>query len=299
MTMAATIPSDTKAPNFPAPGSRIAVIAGSGRLPVDVIEAVVKSGGRPLVVALEGEAEIGEDQGRYDFHAIEVEALPKLMPVLKREAVTHLVLAGGVSRRPRLGRFRISLDLVKNLPRLAIAYTRGDDGLLRALIRYVEESGISIVGAHEIAPDLLTPEGTLTHARPMRGDRRDIMAGLAAARAIGALDVGQAAVAIGGRAVALEGIEGTDGLLQRTQSMRDHGRLAGKLRGVLVKCAKPGQEIRADLPAIGPRTVEAVKEAGLAGIAVEAGRSLILDFEKTVSRAQELGIFIVGIGDGY
>lgn len=297
--MISTTPNDDPAAPALPPGSRVAVIAGSGRLPVDVVAALVKNGQRPLVVALEGEAEMDDNPAAYDFMVFAPEALPSLLPRLKREAVTHLVLAGGVSRRPRLGRFRISPGLVMNLPRLLLAYTRGDDGLLRALIRYVEGSGIRVVGAHEIAPDILTPGGILTHARPMRGDRRDIMAGLAAAKAIGALDIGQAAIAIGGRAIALEGIEGTDGLLSRTRELRDHGRLAGKLRGVLVKAAKPGQELRADLPAIGPDTIGAAEAAGLAGIAMEAERSLILDFEATVARANERGLFIVGLGDGF
>lgn len=291
-------PTDNDMPDPHDPASRVAVIAGSGRLPVDVVAALVSRGARPLVVALEGEAELADDPA-YDLTVVAPEALPRLMPVLKREAVTHLVLAGGVSRRPRLRKFRMSLDLVRYFPRLLMAYRRGDDGLLRTLIRYVEDNGIRIVGAHEIAPDLLTPEGTMTHARPMHGDRRDILAGLAAARAIGALDIGQAAIAVGGRAIALEGVEGTDGLLARTRGLRDHGRLAGKRRGVLVKCAKPGQELRADLPAIGPATVEAAKAAGLVGIALEAGHSLVLDSEATVAQANAHGMFIVGVGDDF
>lgn len=282
---------------LPETGGRVAIIAGSGRLPIDVVEALLKAGHRPFVVALEGEADFTDRPEAYDLDVIAPEALPRLLPRLKREGITHLVLAGGVSRRPRLSRFRISFDLLRNLPRLLVAYARGDDGLLRTLIRYVEANGIKVVGAHQIAPDLLTPESVLTHARPMSTDKRDIMAALAAARAIGALDIGQGAVAIGGRAIALEGIEGTDGLLERTRELRHHGRLAGKKRGVLVKCAKPGQELRADLPAIGPVTIEAAHEAGLAGIALEAGHSFILDFETTITRANALGLFVVGLGE--
>ena len=115
------------------------------------------------------------------------------------------------------------------------------------------------------------------------------------AKAIGALDIGQAAIAIGGRAIALEGVEGTHGLLERTLELRGHGRLAGKTRGVLVKCAKPGQELRADLPSIGPQTVEAAHAAGLAGIAVEAGRSLILEGPVVLARANALGLFVYGL----
>ncbi|RWG64886.1 UDP-2,3-diacylglucosamine diphosphatase LpxI, partial [Mesorhizobium sp.] len=129
------------------------------------------------------------------------------------------------------------------------------------------------VGAHEIVPDLAAGEGTLTKAGPKQSDWRDIEAGRAAAKAIGELDIGQAAIAIGGRVIALEGIEGTKGLLERTRELRGHGRLAGK---------------------IGPQTVEAAHAAGLAGIAVEAGRSLILEGPATLARANALGLFIVG-----
>ena len=141
-------------------------------------------------------------------------------------------------------------------------------------------------------PDLLAAEGPLTKAQPRKSDRRDIDAAYAAAKAIGALDIGQAAVAIGGRVIALEGVEGTDGLLERVQQLRGHGRLAGRTRGVLVKCAKPGQELRADLPSIGPQTVEAAHAAGLAGIGVEAGRSLVLDGAAVIARADALGLFV-------
>jgi DUF1009 family protein len=130
---------------------------------------------------------------------------------------------------------------------------------------------------------------------PWKSDWRDIEAGRAAAKAIGALDIGQAAVAVGGRVIALEGIEGTGGLLDRAKELRSHGRIAGKTRGVLVKCSKPGQELRADLPSIGPQTVDAAHAAGLAGIAIEAGHSLILDGPTTIARANALGLFIVGL----
>ncbi len=138
----------------------------------------------------------------------------------------------------------------------------------------------------------------MTRAAPSRRDMPDLKAALEAARAIGALDIGQGAVSIGGRVVAVEGIEGTDGLLARVKDLRGHGRIAGKKRGVLVKCAKPGQELRADLPTIGPATVLAAHAAGLAGIGVEAGHSLILDFGDMVERADALGLFVVGLPAG-
>jgi DUF1009 family protein len=175
------------------------------------------------------------------------------------------------------------------------ALARGDDGLLKVVVRGLEARGFTVLGAHQIVPDLTTSEGSLTRTVPGKADWRDIEAAREAAVAIGALDIGQGAVAIGGRAIALEGIEGTDGLLERVKALRGHGRLAGKTGGVLVKCAKPEQELRVDLPSIGLQTVEGAHAAGLAGIAVEAGRSLILDSAAVIARADALGLFVYGL----
>jgi UDP-2,3-diacylglucosamine hydrolase len=172
--------------------------------------------------------------------------------------------------------------------------TRGDNTLLSIFVTYLEHNGFKVVGAHEILPDLLARQGVMTKARPRPSDQSDIDAALEAALAIGRLDIGQAAVAIGGRAVALEGIEGTDGLLERVKGLRENGRIAGTKRGVLVKCAKPGQEVRADLPTIGPATIERAHAAGLAGVAVEADRAFVLEFASTIDRANALGIFVMG-----
>src|SRR5690606_2264533 len=231
---------------------------------------------RPLVVAIEGEAVFDPSSERYELMPINLAHIGTLIPMLKRRGVTHLVMAGGVESRPPLKNLRIRPGFLLFLPKLLWAYARGDDDLLSTLIAYVESHGIHVVGAHEVAPELLAAQQVMTRARPTEADERDISAGLEAARAIGRLDIGEAAVAIGGRAIALDGIEGTDGLLRRAIELRSHGRLAGTKRGVLVPCAKPGQGTRADLPTSGPRRVSDAHAAGLAGVAVEAGRSFIL-----------------------
>lgn len=278
-----------------APGSRVGIIAGGGSLPVEVAESLVRQGNSPFIVLVDGEVDREADFAAYEQATLALEDIGLLLPLLKRRGISHLVLAGEIRRRPQLARIRPTFGLLAIIPSVIVALARGDDGLLKVLTRGLEKRGITVVGAHQIVPDLAAAEGTLTAAGPRQSDWRDIEAGRAAAKAIGALDIGQAAVAIGGRAIALEGIEGTKGLLERTRELRGHGRLAGKTRGVLVKCAKPGQELRADLPSIGPQTVEAAHAAGLAGIAVEAGRSLILEGPTTLSRANALGLFIIGL----
>lgn len=274
-------------------GDRIAIVAGSGRLPVDVAENLAAHGQRPFVVMVAGET--GPELASYDHEELTIENFAGLVPLLKRQGITHAVFAGGISRRPKLRALRPSLPLLRFLPRFVAAMAKGDDGVLRTLAATVESLGVKVVGAHQIAPDLLAPEGPMTSIAPQKSDWRDIEAAAEAARAIGALDIGQAAVAIGGRAIALEGVEGTDGLLERVRELRSHGRLAGKTRGVLVKCAKPGQELRMDLPSIGPDTVTAAHAAGLAGIGVEADRSLVLDLANVIGEADRLGLFVVGL----
>jgi DUF1009 family protein len=275
------------------PGDRMAVVAGSGRLPIDLAENIAAHDQKPFVVMIEGEA--SADLASFDHEELVLENFASLGTLLKRQGVTHAVFAGGIARRPKLASLKPSLALLRFLPRALTALAKGDDGMLRALAGSLESIGIKVVGAHEIAPDLLAAEGPITGVAPLKSDWRDIEAAAAAARAIGALDIGQAAVAIGGRAIALEGVEGTDGLLERTKDLRSHGRLAGKQRGVLVKCAKPGQELRMDLPTIGPATVTAAHAAGLAGIGVEADRSLVLDLAGVIAEADRLGLFVIGL----
>ena len=275
------------------PGDKIAIVAGSGQLPIDLAMHLRDEGISPLVVMVEGEA--APELAEFEHETITLEEFARFLPMLRRHKVTHAVFAGGIGRRPRLRDLKLTFAFLTLIPRALMALKRGDDGLLRTISGMVESQGIKVVGAHEIMPDLLASAGAMTKAVPTKRDFADIRAAEEAARAIGLLDIGQAAVAIGGRAIALEGIEGTEGLLERVKGLRSHGRIAGHKRGVLVKCSKPGQEERLDLPAIGPQTVRAAHEAGLAGIAIEAGRSLVLDCGKLVEEADRHGMFVFGL----
>lgn len=274
---------------------RVALVAGGGQLPQQVAESLAQSGHMPFVIEIAGEDEAEGRFSAYPHVTLPLERFPDFIALLKKKSATHLVMAGSVARRPNPWRMRWGFRLFRLLARFVVPLARGDNQLLKAVVDLVEDNGIKVVGAHEIVPDLLAGSGPMTATMPQPSDRKDIEAALLAARTIGELDIGQAAVAVGGRAIALEGIEGTDGLLERVKALRGHGRIAGKKRGVLVKCAKPGQELRADLPTIGLATVEAAHEAGLAGIGIEAGRSFILDHDTTIARADALGLFILGL----
>jgi len=279
----------------PVSGERIGIVAGGGMLPAQIAQTLRKQGHDPFVIIVEGEP--GQSPELLDFAnvSLPIEKFGRFLSELKTRGVTQLVMAGSITRRPKLAAVEWTLDLLTMAPSMIPALAMGDDALLTAVIRQVERRGIRIIGPHTIVPDLIAPLGALTAKRPDRASQRDIDAALTAATAIGALDIGQAAVAIGGRTIALEGIEGTDGLLSRVKDLRSHGRLAGRAGGVLAKCSKPQQEVRADLPSIGSQTVRDAFDAGLAGIAVEAGRTFVIDFDAAVKLANELGLFIVGV----
>ncbi|HHZ07704.1 MAG TPA: UDP-2,3-diacylglucosamine diphosphatase LpxI [Rhizobiales bacterium] len=276
-------------------GDRIAIIAGSGALPVALAKGLERRGHRPFVIQTRGEVDDPAAFAAFDGISLELEEIGRLVPTLTRNRITHAVLAGGIGRRPNWKKLRPSIGLLRILPVVISRLARGDNAVLSALVDHIEANGIRVVGAHQILPNLLAAPGSLGAHAPSDRDRRDITAAWEAALAIGALDIGQAAVAIGGRVIALEGIEGTDGLLERVRDLRTHGRIGGAGGGVLVKCAKPRQELRADLPTIGPLTVEAAHAAGLAGIAIEADRSLILEATEVAARADRAGLFVVGL----
>lgn len=289
MTTTAKTPPSTAL--HPPIAGRTAIVAGNGQLPVAVAESLRKLGDNPLIVAIKGEAEPELYEGE---HAeISIVELGGLVKILKAEGISNVVLAGGIRHRPE---FRAALrpgngNLVA-LYRFLRAFRLGDDGLLRAVIATIESYGFRVLGAHEIVPDILAPApGTLTRKRADQESMANMNAARQAAIMIGSLDIGQAAIAIGRRVVALEGVEGTDAMLQRVAELR-HAKRINRKGGVLVKCAKPQQEVRADLPAIGVSTVENAVKAGLKGIAIEARRTLILGYGETVAAADKAGLFI-------
>ena len=280
-----------------AQGGRVAIVAGGGALPGELAAGLLPPARPPFLVIIEDQPDTDPELFGYEHRMLKVEDYGTLISMLRRAGATHVVLAGGISRRPALRSIRWNFGLLKMLPRVVAGLARGDDGILRTIVRHLEAEGFHVVGAHELLPDLVAPEGQLSKAKPSTAERRNIAAAMEAARAIGALDIGQAAVAVRGRVVALEGAEGTAEMIERVHRLRSAGRI-GKAGGVLVKCAKPNQELRADLPAIGPDTVRSVHAAGLAGIAVEAGRAIVLQRKQVVELADELGIFVTGVPGG-
>jgi DUF1009 family protein len=273
-------------------GRTLGVIAGGGPVPLTVA-AAAEAAGRPVCIfAITGEADRSVAVHRH--HWIRWGEIGRLFDLLAREKVGELVIAGSVTR-PDYRAIRVDLGAVLSLPKILSLMVGGDDTVLRGVVRFFEDRGYTVIGAHEVAPDLVGGEGVLGKVSPDDQSNADIQRGFEAAEALGRLDIGQAVVSIGGRVVGVEGIEGTDELLTRIADLRKRGRIrAANREGVLVKAAKPQQDLRVDMPTIGARTLELVSQAGLAGIAVEAGRVMIVDKAALVTSADRMKLFVVG-----
>ncbi|MCP8893475.1 UDP-2,3-diacylglucosamine diphosphatase LpxI [Shinella daejeonensis] len=278
----------------PEVSNRLAVIAGGGLLPHFVAEAARARGENPYIFALARESM--QDWSDFDHRTVSVGDYAGIRRTIAEEGIGRVVLSGWVRRRPEWRDIRAPLRAIPLLPAVVRTLLRGgDDAVLRMVIRLLEADGVRVVGAHEIVPDLLGAEGPLGNRSADAKARADIAAATAATLVLGRLDIGQGCVAVGGRVVALEGAEGTDLMLERVAELRRLGRISTRRKGVLVKLCKPGQDMRADLPSIGLDTLRRAVAAGLAGIAVEAGRSLVLEREKLIAEADAAGLFIVGI----
>jgi len=273
---------------------RLAIVAGSGKLPLYIADAAREVGEDPFIFRLRNEADDPFDGFQSDV--IGVGDLKGLADTIAREGIKRVVMSGAVKRRPPFSDIRVNLRSILKLPvALKTLLSGGDDAVLRMVISLLEAQGCQVVGAHQILPSLLANLGPIGARVPTAEDERDIARASAAAVALGLLDVGQGAVAVGGRIVALEGVEGTDAMLHRVAQLRADGRISQRRKGVLVKLCKPQQDVRVDLPTIGVSTVENAVKAGLAGIAVEAGRALVVEREAMIRKADEAGIFITGI----
>lgn len=269
---------------------RTAIIAGNGVLPITVAQELERNGQSPFIVLLRDEADTV--LYRYDHCELSIVELARLVKILKTVGVCNIVLAGGVKKRPLLTQLQFDWTTFLALPKLIGALRGGDDALLRAFIKIIEKHGFCVIGAHEIVPDLLAPRAfNLTSRRATQKEKKDIFLAAQAAKLLGQLDIGQAVVAINGRVIAVEGAEGTDNMLWRVCEMRERGQIPSK-GGVLVKCAKPQQDHRVDLPSIGPTTIMNIAKCGLSGIAVEANKSLILSVKTTIEKANKYSLFI-------
>jgi UDP-2,3-diacylglucosamine hydrolase len=275
------LPSDSP----PAP---LGILAGGGPLPGRVAAAAQAAGRAVFLIGFEGFAESAV-LAPFPHAWTRLGAAGRTLALLRGQGCQEVVLIGPV-KRPSLLDARPDAEGARLLARIGRAAFGGDDGLLAAIVRVIAEEGFVVRGAHEFLTEAVGTLGTLGRHAPDAQALSDIARGVAVVQALGAVDVGQGCVVQQGIVLAAEAIEGTDAMLARAGGLARPGP-----GGVLVKLVKPGQERRADLPTIGPRTVRAASAAGLRGIAFEAGGTLLTDRVGTVDAADAAGLFLLGI----
>lgn len=290
MALAQVAPTPAAAPQGPP----LAVICGGGALPFAVADAQLRRGRPVYLLAIEGFAD-GAAVARYPHAWIPVGQFGRMLRLI-REAGCRDVTCIGTVVRPALRSLRLDWTTLRMLPQLYRLFRGGDDHLLSGVAQLFEAHGLRLLGAHEVAPEILILQGLLTSAAPSASDIADARRGFALLDALGPFDVGQAIVIASNRVLAVEAAEGTDAMLARIAELREQGRIAADERlGVLVKAPKPAQERRMDLPAIGPRTVEGAQHAGLRGIALRAGEVMVAEPFAVREAAERSGLFVIGM----
>ena len=265
---------------------RLGIIACDGALPVQIAEANPEA----FVVSLVGvRHQLGK---RAQEHHIE--KIGGLFNALSSEGVTRLVFAGSLDR-PSLDPGLFDSEMLSVAPRLVAAMQNGDDALLGEVIAIFEEQGFDVQGAHQVLPGLVAEApGLLAGVEPGAVDLADAARGLDILTALSPVDVGQGCVVAGGQCLGIETVQGTDFLLKSIRKTPDHLRRGAG--GVFIKAAKTDQDLRIDMPTIGPRTVAGVAGAGLAGIVIESGRVMILERDEVLEAIGDTGLFLMAVG---
>lgn len=271
----------------------VAMICGGGNLPLQAAEAARRAGHEIFLIGLKGAAL----PAIQDFpHAwVRLGEIGKLFRLIEGSGAREVTIVGAV-QRPAVSDLGLDIGGLVAMPEIKRLMSGGDDQLLRGVVAFIEQKGYTVRGVHEVAPGLTAPEGLFGACDATAEDAAGVAAGSGVLAAVGPYDVGQAVVAIGRRIVAIEAAEGTDMMLRRVARLIEKKRIRREGRGgVLVKAPKPGQDLRIDLPAIGPRTIELAAAAGLTGVAVTAGKVLVADWNDTVAAADKAGLFLAGV----
>jgi DUF1009 family protein len=272
--------------------SGLGIIAGGGELPRAVARSAHESGRKIFVIGLRGAADPEIAEFPHDW--ISLGEAGRLFRLLRAHDCSDVLFTGRVAR-PKLNELKTDKKGILLLPRVIAAARTGDDALLRTLMDILSNEGFRAVGVAEAAPGLLAPEGVLGRMMPDAEHERDIAHGVKVVRALGALDVGQSVAVCANLVLAVEAAEGTDAMILRvTRLPRNIRGTEARARGVLVKALKPTQDGKTDLPVIGLRTIENAHQARFAGIAIEAGKTIIVDRRAVIDAADAAGIFLVG-----
>lgn len=264
------------------------LIAGSGRFPVLALEAARKAGLEVVAIGIKEEASKEIEPLAARCHWISLGALSRLIEICRQESITRIMMCGQVKHAKIFSSIVPDWRLLKLLAALD---TKNTDALIGAVQKVLADEGITLADSTLLLKDLLAPEGVLTHRKPSSDETRDLDYGRRLAAALSAHDIGQS-VAIAERAcVAVEAMEGTDAMLRRAASL-----VEGKpLR--LVKASGRRRHLLFDVPVLGPQTIQVMRETGTTAVAVDAGRTLLLDREELLNRANAASIAIVAQGD--
>ena len=269
----------------PAGGEWLGLIAGNGRFPIIFADNARKMGYQVSAVAHEGETdpELSEHVDR--IHWIKIGQLNKLIQAFKGDHVRRAVMLGGIKKTHVFSTVRPDFRTLAMATRLALWK---DDDILREFAKELEGEGITICESTFGLDGILAEEGVLTARAPSEKEWEDIRYGWEVAEEIGRLDIGQCVVIKDRVVVAVEAVEGTDEAIKRGGQLAKEG-------AVVVKRCKPQQDLRFDLPAVGPRTIGVMKSVNASVLAIEAGRTIILDRDQTLDKARSAGIAIIAL----
>lgn len=271
----------------------LAIVAGAGALPWEAAAAVAHRR-KVIVFAIDGEADDGPQN--VETHRVGYGQVGRVRRLLGERDCRDVMFLGAIRARPDYAGLVPDVETLKLLPRIVRAAVGGDDTIVRNVLALVKEEGFRVVSVAEAAPELLAPPGRLGRHEPSESHRADIALGVGLLDAAAPFDVGQAAVVVDGRVVAVEGAEGTDAMVARCAQLRTARRFrSARGAGVLVKRAKRGQDMRADVPVVGAATLRGVLAAGLGGIAIEAGRTIVAERAAMVAAADRAGAFVIAL----
>lgn len=265
---------------------RFGLIAGNGQFPFLVLQAARSQGIDMVVVAIREETFPEIEKEASAVHWLSLGQLGKLIRTLRAEGVDRAIMAGQVKHRQLFSDIVPDLKMMQVLAGLA---TRSTDSLIGAVARVLENEGIQLLDSTSFLRPLLPEPGVLTLRSPTGEEQRDIDYGYGIARELGRLDLGQSVVVREGACVALEAMEGTDAVVERARSLANGRPLA------LIKLAKPNQDLRFDVPVIGPGTLDAMVRANVRVLAVEARKTLMIDRDDLIRKANEHDIAIVAV----
>ncbi|MCS7203203.1 MAG: UDP-2,3-diacylglucosamine diphosphatase LpxI [Thermodesulfovibrio sp.] len=264
----------------------IGIIAGAGSLPLIILEEIKKKGYKVVIVSLEDI--VSEDLSHCSdaFIYINIGKFGEILKFLKKNKVKEIVLTGKVPKRVIYEKDRIKPD-ARAVKMLFSAKLRGDNELLKVVEKELLGEGIRIIGVSEICPELLTPEGILTKNKPSKEEWEDIKYGFSIAKEVGKLDIGQTVIVKDKATVAVEAIEGTDETIIRAGNYVEDT--------VIVKVSKPQQDLRLDPPVAGINTIMSMQKAKAKILALEAEKTLLLQRNEVIQKANEFGIAVVGV----